>query len=184
MQRDPLDILRPLLSRATSLQGAVVWGLGVGVLLVIGALALRPYAAGPRQPIPFSHLRHAGTRQISCLFCHDGADRGPTAGTPPIAKCLLCHNRIAPHFGPLAKLHRAAETGRPVEWARVYRLAEFVFFNHEAHLLKGVDCGQCHGDVKRMNRIVPNQRLTMGFCVDCHRRPEYQASVDCYRCHR
>jgi hypothetical protein len=184
MRSERLDILRRVLGRVTSLQGAVLWGLGVGAALVMGALAVRPYASGPRQPIPFSHLRHAGVRQISCLFCHDGADRSPNAGMPPIAKCLLCHNRIAPHFGPLRQLHKSWESGKPVEWVRVYRLADYVHFNHEAHLLKGIDCGQCHGDVKKMNRIVLNQRLTMGFCVDCHRRPEYKASVDCYRCHR
>jgi predicted CXXCH cytochrome family protein len=179
-----LDILRSVLSRARSLQAAVAWGLGLGLLAVVGLRALYPYPAGPRQPIPFSHYRHAGIRGISCLFCHDGADRSQTAGMPPIAKCLLCHNRIAPHFAPLRKLHEAAASGRPVQWVRVYRLADFVYFNHEAHLIKSIDCAQCHGDVKAMNRLVLNQRLTMGFCVNCHRRPEYNASVDCYRCHR
>jgi hypothetical protein len=184
MLRERLDILRPILNRARSLEGAVAWGTVLGLLALTGLMALHPHTAGPRQPIPFSHYRHAGIRQISCFFCHDGADRSRTAGMPPIAKCLLCHNRIAPHFAPLSKLHASWESGKPVEWVRVYRLADFVYFNHEAHLQKGIDCGKCHGDVKRMNRLVLNQRLTMAFCVDCHKQPEYKASVDCYRCHR
>jgi hypothetical protein len=156
----------------------------VAAVAVIGFFALRPYRAGPKQPIPFSHYRHAGIRGISCYFCHTGADRSPVAGLPSVQKCLLCHNVIAPHFTPISKLHEAYETAVPMRWKRVYRLPDFAHFNHEAHLAKGVDCGECHGDVKAMNRIVPHERLTMGFCVDCHRRPEYQASVDCWVCHR
>jgi predicted CXXCH cytochrome family protein len=66
----------------------------------------------------------------------------------------------------------------------VYKVSDFAYFNHEPHLRKGVDCGVCHGDVKSMDRIILNQTLTMGFCVDCHRKPEYKATVDCWACHR
>ena len=55
-----------------------------GILVVIYMLAgiytinaqygLRP-AKGyqPEQPIYYSHKVHAGTNQISCLYCHGGA---------------------------------------------------------------------------------------------------------------
>lgn len=160
------------------------WAVLLGGLGVIGLLALFPHRTGPAQPLPFSHHRHAGIRGISCYFCHDSADQSPVAGMPALGKCLLCHDRIVPYFRPISQLHAAYQAGRPINWVRVYRLPDFVHFNHAAHLRRDVDCGQCHGDVKHMDRIVLNERLVMGFCVDCHRRPEYRASVDCWFCHR
>jgi Cytochrome c7 and related cytochrome c len=160
------------------------WGVLLGAAALVAVWALRPYPVGPEQPLPFSHRRHAGVRGISCYFCHPGADRSPVAGVPEIGRCLLCHNRVIPYFTPIRKLHESYQTGKPIEWVRVYRLADFVHFNHAAHLRKNVDCGRCHGDVKNMDRIILNQRLIMGFCVDCHRRPEFKASVDCWFCHR
>jgi hypothetical protein len=173
--------LGPFLARAVS----VVWWLIVlGGCLALTLFALRPYRVGPSQPIPFSHRVHAGDKQISCLFCHDGADRSPDAGMPAVGKCLLCHNVIIPDFAPIQRLHGYYDRGRPVPWVRVYRLNDFVFFNHEMHVRRNVDCGHCHGNVKGMDRIILNEKLEMGFCVDCHRRPEYKASVDCWVCHR
>ena len=182
MLKDRLDILRPILSRVMSLQAAVAWGLGLGVLALTGLLALHPYTAGPRQPIPFSHYRHAGIRQISCFFCHDGADRSPTAGMPAIAKCLLCHSRIIPDHPEIRKLRAAYESGQAVEWVRVNTLPRFVYFVHEAHLRVGFDCGRCHGDVAGMDRVQLVHSLKMGFCVQCHRDESF--SHDCTICHR
>ena len=162
----------------------LVWILVIGLIATGGVWALRPHAVGPRQPIPFSHYRHAGIREISCYFCHTGADRSPVAGVPELEKCLLCHEVIANRFDPIAKLHEARERNEPIEWVRVYDLPDHAYFNHEAHILKGIDCAECHGDVKSMDRIILNQKLTMGFCVDCHRKPEHEASVDCWTCHR
>jgi hypothetical protein len=64
---------------------------------------------------------------------------------------------------------------------RVYRLPDHARFNHEIHLAAGVDCGECHGDVKAMDRIVQASPMEMGFCVECHRDEE--APVDCTVCH-
>jgi predicted CXXCH cytochrome family protein len=177
-------ILTAVLSRGRRLAAAALWLAAAAGLAAFAGWAMRLYPTGPRQPVPFSHLRHAGIRDVSCYFCHDGADRSPVAGMPALDKCLLCHNRVAPQFGPVRQLHEAYDSGRPVAWVRVYRLPEYAHFNHEAHILKRIDCGQCHGNVKAMNRIVLNQRLKMAWCVDCHKRPEYKASVDCWTCHR
>jgi hypothetical protein len=160
------------------------WALLALVILVAGLVAWHPYRVGPAQPIPFSHHVHATYKQISCLFCHDGADRSPEAGVPEVDKCLLCHNVIVPHFEPISRLHGYADRGQPVPWVRVYKLPEFVFFDHQMHIRRNVDCSECHGDVRSMDRIMKMKPFTMGFCVDCHLRPEYQASVDCWTCHR
>jgi len=163
-----------------------VWRLGVvGLIGAVSLLALRPYRnTGPAQPIPFSHGHHADDMGISCFFCHDGADRSQVAGMPSVDKCLLCHDVLLRDFPPLRPLHEHAQAGTPVPWARVYRLPDYVFFNHQQHVLEGIDCGHCHGDVKGMERIALNQPIDMGFCVDCHRLPEHNVSVDCWLCHR
>jgi hypothetical protein len=175
------DLARRLGGR---LGGKLAWGAVALAALALAAVAVRPQAVGPEQPIPFSHLVHAGYKQISCLFCHDSADRSPDAGMPEVAKCLLCHDRIIPDFPPIKKLRAYYDSRTPIPWVRVYKLSDFVFFNHEMHIRKNIDCGQCHGEVKDMDRIMLNQDLVMGWCVDCHRKPENKASVDCWLCHR
>ena len=36
----------------------------------------------PTQPIAFSHRLHAGDLQISCVYCHSGAETSRHAGFP------------------------------------------------------------------------------------------------------
>ena len=42
-----------------------------------------------------------------------------------------------------------------IQWNRVYTLPDFVRFTHKPHIAAGVQCQECHGDVKTMDRIVP-----------------------------
>jgi len=163
---------------------AWLWRFGViGVLIGVALLALRPFlVAAPDQPLPFSHGHHADDMGIDCLFCHDGADRSPVAGVPPVDKCLLCHDKLLRDFPPILKLHTYAQNNEAIPWVRVYRLSDFAFFDHQAHVNEGIDCSHCHGNVKGMERIVLNQPLEMGFCVNCHRK--HNESVDCWLCHR
>lgn len=151
------------------LGGTVAWG----------ASTLMP---GPSQPIPFSHRLHAGNKGISCLFCHPDADRSASPGMPQVDKCLLCHNVIIPDFPPIRKLRAYRDRNQGVPWQRVNLVPDFVFFNHQIHLARGKDCGDCHGDVKEMDRITEAHRLDMGFCVNCHKANG--ASTDCNTCHR
>jgi hypothetical protein len=162
------------------------WGSAIGTTIVILVLfflgdgLLFPYQTGPAQPLPFSHRIHAGTRQIDCFFCHDGADRSSVAGIPEVQKCLLCHNVIATGLPPIQELHAYYNRREPVPWVRVNQLPNYVHFNHQMHLVSGVDCSACHGDVKTMDRVI-SSHFRMGFCVDCHRKN--QAPVNCSNCH-
>ena len=155
--------------------------IAVAFLVLFTVYALHPYEVGPAQPIPISHRIHAGVRGISCLFCHDGADRSQNAGMPEVRKCLLCHNVIITGFDPIRKLRGYFDRGEPVPWRRVYVLPDYVHFNHEMHLAGGIDCGECHCDVKRMDRIIQAMPIEMGFCIDCHKKND--APVSCPTCH-
>jgi hypothetical protein len=158
----------------------VVCTVTIAVLSVLGA-AYYPANIGAQQPIAFSHRVHAGDKQIGCLMCHPFALDHAVAGLPPVETCMLCHGRIIIHYPEIQKLRRHHDTNEPIWWIRVSNLPDLVHFDHSMHLSVGVDCGHCHGDVKAMDRIVLPQKLTMGFCIQCHR--EYGGTRDCLTCH-
>jgi hypothetical protein len=141
-----------------------------------------PSLIGPAQPISFSHRVHVTDKQISCVFCHPGVVDTRRATIPPLEKCMLCHERIITEHPQIQRLWDCYYQNKPVHWARVGDLPDFVFFDHEAHIRVGFDCGKCHGDVAHMDRVTLVQPFQMGFCVQCHR--DEQFSHDCWRCHR
>src|SRR4051794_11227715 len=53
----------------------------------------------PQQPIAFSHRLHAGELQISCVYCHSGAEKGRHAGIPATNVCMNCHNAVTAPMG-------------------------------------------------------------------------------------
>lgn len=48
----------------------------------------------PSQPIVFSHRLHAGDLQISCIYCHSGAQTSRFAGVPSSDLCMNCHKTV------------------------------------------------------------------------------------------
>jgi hypothetical protein len=60
----------------------------------------------------------------------------------------------------------------PLQWTRVHDLPDFVAFHHARHVNKGIGCATCHGRVDRMPLVWAEQPLQMGWCLDCHQRPE------------
>jgi len=133
----------------------------------------------PDQPIAFSHKVHAGENQIDCQYCHFTVDESRHAGIPPMQLCMNCHNVIkkGPNTGTkeIAKIYASIESGKPIEWVKVHNIPDHVYFNHSQHVKIGkVDCEDCHGDVKAMDRIMQVEDLSMGWCIDCHRNTEVQ----------
>jgi hypothetical protein len=61
---------------------------------------------------------------------------------------------------------------RPIAWARVHDLPDFVRFDHSIHVAKGVGCVSCHGRVDRMRLTYKHASLHMEWCLECHRHPE------------
>ena len=151
---------------------------------------------GPVQPIPFSHKHHAGLFQIDCQYCHSGTDRSPAAGVPSVQLCMGCHAQFPPTYDELAgirTLKQHWEEKKPVEWEQIYRLPEYVQFQHRAHVQKGFACQTCHGPIEEMDKVymtkdtvwwpwlLPSSKPEMGWCIDCHRRNG--ATQDCNACH-
>ena len=54
----------------------------------------------------------------------------------------------------------------------MHSVAEYAYFNHSAHVSRGIGCVSCHGRVDTMDVVYQTQPLSMAWCVDCHRHPE------------
>lgn len=156
--------------------------------IYIGVMEIGVYETyKPEQPIKFSHKVHAGKLSINCVYCHSGAEKGRTSGVPSANVCMNCHKAIKE--GPLtgtaeiAKIYDAvgwdvekamySKPQKPIKWNRVHALPDFAYFNHSQHVVVGKqDCKNCHGDVATMDEAEQASPLTMGWCVDCHRKTE------------
>lgn len=126
----------------------------------------------PTQPVPYSHALHAGELGLDCRYCHNTVERSSHAAVPPSATCMNCHKTIHPDSSKLLPVREASSVGTPVKWARVHDLPDYVYFNHSAHVTRGVGCESCHGRVDNMEKVYQAEPLTMQWCLDCHREPE------------
>jgi hypothetical protein len=133
------------------------------------------------QPIAFSHKIHVQDNGIACLHCHAYARRGPVAGLPSVQRCAGCHTTIAKDKPEVLKTMGYWERNEPIPWQRVHDLPDYVRFNHKRHVLAQVECRECHGAVETMEAAQQVSSLTMGFCLQCHRKRN--ASTDCLTCH-
>ena len=126
----------------------------------------------PVQPVPFSHKIHAGELGIDCRYCHNTVEYAAKAAVPPTQTCFNCHTQIHKESDKLEPLWESYETGQPMQWVRVHDLPDFVYFNHAAHVTRGVSCVECHGRIDRMEVVYQHERLSMGWCLSCHRHPD------------
>ena len=99
-------------------------------------------------------------RLVTCAFC-------PECGT------RIYHE---PHYRKdsvnIKPLWDSYQTGLPVQWTRVHDLPDFAYFDHSAHVVRGVSCVECHGRVDKMIEVYQQEPLSMKWCLDCHREPD------------
>jgi nitrate reductase gamma subunit len=194
---------RPALSRAgrTVVILTEVALVGALALFVTGSLRRVGVSQGyaPAQPIAFSHRIHAGDYRVPCLYCHFAAEKSRHAGIPPQGVCMNCHGQLRVASSEVSKLREAVAQRRTISWIKVHNLPDFVYFNHSQHVTGGIACQRCHGPVETMERVRQAAPLTMGWCLDCHRRegvvpPSWRAAsvpgrhaatggMDCSKCH-
>ncbi len=124
------------------------------------------------QPIPFSHKHHAFELGIDCRYCHTGVETSAVAGVPPTETCMSCHSQIWTNSPLLQPLRDSYEKGVPLQWSKVNKVPEFVYFNHSIHIKRGIDCNTCHGPVQEMNMTWKGKAFFMSWCLECHREPE------------
>ena len=174
-----------------------------GYFVIQGAIGLgRQQNYQPEQPIYYSHKVHAGANQISCLYCHGGAQDSKMAGVPSLNVCMNCHMAISEYSGSAGKLYREdgsevngtaeieklyeytgwdpkakkyVNPGKPIEWVKIHNLPDHVYFNHSQHVKAGqVQCQTCHGPIQEMGEVKQFAELSMGWCINCHRETKVQ----------
>lgn len=139
----------------------------------------------PRQPIAFSHKVHAGQYEIECKYCHTGAAKGKSANIPSANVCMNCHTQIKlgtiTGEGEIAKIYAAVENNKPIEWVRIHNLPDLAYFNHAQHVtVGGIECQTCHGPIQEMDVVKQYSLLTMGWCIDCHRKTDVNTKGNAY----
>jgi hypothetical protein len=135
----------------------------------------------PEQPIPFSHKLHVGLG-AKCLDCHTIKKPGFAAGYPAAAVCMACHAAVKADSAPIQKLAEAEKTQTPVEWVKVYKVPDYVWFSHQTHAVEAkVACETCHGPVAEREVILKEKPTNMVSCMDCH--AQHGAPNDCDLCH-
>lgn len=170
----------------------VLPGIGLFILANIYLSVFVPYALSPvnlvagyqpEQPVPFSHRLHAGELNLDCRYCHSHVFDSSHSNIPSTSVCANCHSglkgpngvnlTVAVHTDSvrLAPVQQSLKTGEPIEWNRVHDLPDYVYFNHSAHVNRGVSCVECHGRIDKMDVVHRHSPLNMGWCLDCHRHP-------------
>lgn len=152
----------------------VAGGLLYVVTLAIYGLAGKNTNVGyqPVQPVPYSHALHAGELGMDCRYCHSTVEKAGFAAIPPTQVCMNCHKQIRAESPKLLPIRESYATGMPVPWVRVHDLPDYAYFDHSAHVSRGVGCVSCHGRVDKMDVVSQESPLTMSWCLDCHRHPE------------
>lgn len=144
----------------------------LGMLYYGGSPQTTDVGYAPEQPVPYSHALHVGQLGLDCRYCHVNVETAPHAMIPPTQTCMNCHTRVAIDNKRLALVRQSAETGKSIPWIRVHDLPDYVYFDHSAHVSRGVGCASCHGRIDKMDRVQQVERLSMGWCLECHRNPE------------
>jgi hypothetical protein len=84
---------------------------------------------------------------------------------------MTCHSQIWTGAPMLAPVRHSLAEDKALNWNRVARLPDYVYFRHDIHIAKGVGCVECHGRIDTMALTYKAKALTMQFCIDCHRDP-------------
>ena len=157
-----------------ALAAGAVGGALYGAVIVTFGFSPRTTDVGyqPVQPVPYSHALHVGRLGMDCRYCHNTVETAATAAVPPTQTCMNCHKTVRTGSEKLIPIQESFATGMPVEWVRVHDLPDYVYFDHSAHVSRGIGCVSCHGRVDTMEVVYQVEPLSMGWCLDCHRNPE------------
>jgi hypothetical protein len=153
------------------LTGLIVIALGVALDQLQRSPWVTKQGQRPDQPIPFSHKHHVEGLGLQCQYCHTSVEKSSYAGIPPTKTCINCHSEIWTNAQLLEPVRQSWATGASVQWIKVHDLPDFVYFNHEIHVNKGIGCASCHGRVDEMPLMYQQNTLQMEWCLNCHRNP-------------
>jgi hypothetical protein len=153
------------------LTGLIVIALGVALNSLQRSPWVTRQGQRPDQPVPFSHKHHVEGLGLQCQYCHTSVEKSSYAGIPPTKTCINCHSQIWTNAQLLEPVRQSWATGESIQWIKVHDLPDYVYFNHEIHVNKGIGCASCHGRVDQMPLMYQQNTLQMEWCLNCHRNP-------------
>lgn len=165
------------------LTAVLLAGLVSSCTILVGRLRSYPLPGNqqgyePEQPIAFSHRQHAGDLQISCLYCHFGAETSPHAGIPAASVCMTCHQFVtSPQKDMLAEIleaRKAKRTPKRIVSTELQKLYDAL----------GVDIEKLEPDPNKKPKPIKWVRvhnLPAFTCFD--HRSHVHAGLTCQRCH-
>lgn len=150
--------------------------------------------------------RHAGIPSSNvCMNCHKAVNNGPKTNRGEISKIYAAigwnpvdlkyfdnyqsmdPEKVQSVFKDWLKDEPGAydkvkpQIQKPVQWVQVHVLPDHVFFSHQQHVKVGkLDCAECHGKIEEMETVEQFAPLTMGWCINCHRKTEVQFASNGY----
>ncbi len=150
----------------------IIAGFALAGLAVVRSPFVTQVNVVREQPVPFSHQHHVRELGLDCRYCHHNVEKAASAGIPATEICMGCHSQIWKDAEVLRPVRDSFAKGEPLKWTRVHDLPDFVYFNHQIHVAKGVGCESCHGRVDEMPQMRRAASLHMDWCLKCHRHPE------------
>ncbi len=153
------------------LTGLIVIALGVALNSLQRSPWVTRQGQRPDQPVPFSHKHHVEGLGLQCQYCHTSVEKSSYAGIPPTKTCMNCHSQIWTNAQLLEPVRQSWATGSSIQWIKVHDLPDYVYFNHEIHVNKGIGSASCHGPVDEMTLIYSQTTLHMQWFLHCHRNP-------------
>ncbi len=126
----------------------------------------------PVQPVAFQHDIHVGQLGLDCRYCHSYVEVSGHSNFPATQTCMNCHRAVQKDNPKLQPVRDSWATGQPIPWVQIHHVPDYAYFNHSAHVNRGVSCVSCHGKVNEMKVVYEKQSLSMGWCLQCHRNPQ------------
>ena len=126
----------------------------------------------PTQPVAFQHDLHVGQLGLDCRYCHSNVEISGHSNLPTTQVCMNCHRDIQKDNPKLQPVRDSWATGVPIVWVKIHNIPDYAYFNHSAHVNRGVSCVSCHGKVNEMSVVFQHEPQSMGWCLQCHRSPQ------------
>ena len=126
----------------------------------------------PVQPVAFQHDIHVGQLGLDCRYCHSYVEISGHSNVPATQTCMNCHRDVQKNNPKLQIVRDSWASGQPVPWVKIHNVPDYAYFNHSAHVNRGVSCVSCHGKVNEMPVVYQHESQSMGWCLQCHRSPQ------------
>jgi hypothetical protein len=109
---------------------------------------------------------------MDCRYCHGYVEVAAHSNLPDTQVCMNCHTQVQKENPKLEPVRSSWTTGQPIPWVQIHRTPDYVYYNHSAHVNRGISCYTCHGEVNHMPVVYHAKPHGMAWCLECHRAPE------------